>query len=121
MSKFEFISLKEYPEGQYPTAIATIRINLKDERGYPVREVVRYARKTTKDGGSFWAMAQHGVVVNGEKKYLPGYSLDSSIDEEMLIEFIKENVKRTASGCATPAASVFTSPCGVANQQDLPF
>jgi hypothetical protein len=98
MNKFEFISIKEFPEGQYPTAIATVRVNLKDEKGFPVREVIRYARKTAKDGGVFWAMATHTVTVNGEKKYLPGFKLDSELDEELLIDFIKQSVKNLQAG-----------------------
>ncbi len=105
MNKYEFISFKEYPEGSYPTAIATVRVNLKDVNGYPMRLVVRYARKETKNGGIFWAMATHNYTLDGEKKYLPGCQMDSQMDDEMLIEFIKENVKRLAnpipSGSAT--------------------
>lgn len=100
MNKFEFISLKEYPEGQYPTAIATVRINHIDSKGYPCREIVRYARKEMKTGGHFWTMATHSVLINGEKKYIPGFQNDSGIENEMLIEFIKENVKSEANPIA---------------------
>lgn len=101
MNKYEFISFKEYPEGQYPTAIATVRVNLKDHNGYPVRLVLRYARKEVRNGGTFWAMATHNYTMDGEKKYLPGCQLDSQMDDEMLIEFIKENVKRLANPLAS--------------------
>jgi len=94
MNKFEFISLKEYPEGPYPTAIATVRINLKDENGHAFREVVRFARKELKAGGVFWAMSTHCVMINNEKKYFAAFELDSAVDTEILVDFIKENVKR---------------------------
>lgn len=106
MNKFEFISLKEYPEGQYPTAIATVRVTHFDKSGYPSREVLRYARKNSKDGGIFWAMATHSVVVNGEKKYLPGFKPDSDIDEEMLVDFIKESVKNLLAPKAAPQGQI---------------
>ncbi len=97
MKRYEFISVKEFPEGPYPTAIATVRVTSKDDQGYPVRDVLRYARKELKTGGTFWAMATHSYMLNGEKKYMKGYNPDSDIDEEYLIDFIKENVKRLAN------------------------
>lgn len=129
MNKFEFISLKEYPEGQYPTAIATVRVNHRDQHGNATREVLRYARKTGKDGGIFWAMATHSVVLNGEKKYFSGFQMDSQMDEEMLIDFIKESVKRLANPVQSPAQIQY--PHGLvqnsnpvaseANQEEIPF
>lgn len=84
MSNFEFISYKSYPNDQYTKGIATVRIDRK--------YVVRYAEKPTKTGGVFWAPATHSFTENGEKKYEVGFMLDSRMDEESILDFIRSHV-----------------------------
>lgn len=134
MNKFEFLSLEEYPEGQYPTAIATVRVNHRDAQGNVSREILRFAKKSGKDGGVFWAMATHSVVSNGEKKYIPGFKLDSEFEKDLLDDFIKQSVKnfnmpkaQTANGIHYPHGIVQnsnhapTSMSEVAAQEEIPF
>ncbi len=136
MNKFEFISLKEYPEGQYPTEIATIAMNLKDFHGNNIKQIFRYAKKTTKDGRVFWTTGTHNVLEHGMKEYITDFELDSKILTEQLIDFIKENVKNWHARKAQStgevhyphgmAQSSYTAPMppnsiSEMNQEEIPF
>ena len=98
MNNFEFISYKQYPDDLYTKAIAKVRIDKK--------HVVSFAQKPSKDGGRFWSTASIQVTDSGEKKYISAYMLDSRAEEEMLLEFVKENVKRINSAQVQMSASL---------------
>lgn len=111
MKNCEFIDYKVYPEDQYIDAIARVKHN---------GEIKHFAKKKMKDGGVFWTRASFSVTVNGEKKYFKDY-LDSSLEEELIIEFVKENVKNsqmTKANLNSPAGNYY--PHGMAQQSSMP-
>lgn len=87
MNNFEFISYKIFPEDQYIEAMARVRVDRK--------HVYHFVKKKLKDGGIFWTRASHAVVENGEKKYFKDYMSDS-LEEELLIEFVREKANAAA-------------------------
>lgn len=112
MNNFEFISYKQYPDDSYTNAVAKVRIDRK--------HVVTFAQKKMKDGGFFWSTPSINVMEGGEKRYFPSYSLDSRVEEEMLIEFIKENVKRLTSPVQTSASIQYPHGMGQRNAPPMP-
>ncbi len=88
---FEFISYKEYPEDSYISAIARVRVDKK--------HAFHYGKKRMKDGSGFWSRASFGVTESGEKKYFKD-KLSDEFEEEKLVDFIKEEVKKLTSGVA---------------------
>jgi hypothetical protein len=108
MKNCEFIDYKVYPEDQYVDAIARVKHN---------GEIKHFAKKKMKDGGVFWTRASISVTHNGEKKYFKDYS-DSSLEEEMIIEFVKENVK--ASQAPKPTSKGQYYPHGMTQQNSMP-
>lgn len=120
MSKYEFKSYKLYPEDQYTNASCKIRID--------GRFVVTYVQKKMKNGGHFWSSPSAGITEAGEKKFLSGFMFDSQMENEEIIDFIQENVKRITAmpmnaSAHTPAG--MTQPMApmqeVAEEQPLPF
>lgn len=123
MNNYEFISYKQYNQDPYTTASCKIRIDK--------RFVVNYFQKKTKDGGLFWTPASAQIMGDdGQKQYITGFMLDSQMESEMLIDFIKENV-RLATSARTPMQGSAFTPSGattsmnamkeVAEEQPLPF
>ena len=116
-NKYEFISYKAYPDDMYTKAIAKVRIDGK--------HVVAFAQKQMKDGSAFWSNASIQVNDGGEKRYIQGYMIDSRSEEEMLLEFVKDNVKRVNSGTVQMSASAFQGAPqvqhGVTDNEPLPF
>lgn len=124
--QFDFISYVPTPEDGQQVGIATIRIN------GPTKIIMRYKWVMGKDGkGTFPAMASVCHTRNAEKKYLNAAQLDSSSDNDMLQDFIRENVKRFTSGlgsssglgnsphvCSNPPP---TSMSEVSANEQLPF
>lgn len=102
MNNFEFIDVKFYPEDPYTDAVARVVV---------AGQVTHFGRKSSKDGGKFWARASFSVLDKGEKKYIRDY-LNNTIQDEILLEFVKENVKRVTS-TATPTQGSIQYPHGM--------
>lgn len=121
MHDYEFIKYQELPEDPYTKALITIRQNLYDKSGNPKHQLLTFGAKDTKTGARFYAMANHGVTIDGEKKYIKGHRSDSSGDQEILEAFVAECAK--ARGNPKPPTSVFKpqSMDEVADTQGLPF
>ncbi len=121
MSDYEFIKYQELPEDPYTKALITIRLNLYKKDGTPKPQLLTFGAKDTKSSTRFYAMANHGVTIDGEKKYIKGHRSDSSGDQEMLEAFVADCAK--TRGNPQKAASVFKpqSMDEVADAQGLPF
>lgn len=77
----ELMSYELYPEDQYTSAVANIRIDGK--------YIVAMFQKKTKDGGLFWAPASASVAKGGAKTYIQGFMMDSRFEEKKLTEFVQ--------------------------------
>ncbi len=143
MNNFEFLNYKQYsrdqsdPKLKYnPIASATVRANLFDSKGHPIRILITMIYQGFGEGEPFWQEISAGVGEPGKdkKSYLKGCLLDSTYDRDNLIEFIKENVEKqqaerkaiTASVAAirqdqTSGASLAMGFGGVAVDEQLPF
>lgn len=121
MNDYEFIKYLDCPEDAYTKALITIRHNLYDKSGNPKPQLLTFGAKDTKSGSRFYAMANHGVTIDGEKKYIKGHRSDSSGDQEMLEAFVAECAR--VRGNPKQSASVFKpqSMDEVADTQGLPF
>ena len=94
----ELMSYEQYPEDEYTTAVANIRIDGK--------YIVAYCQKKTKEGGQFWAPASISVKKGGAKTFVQGFMLDSRFEEKRLIDFVSTASKN--QGALSPN-SVFSS------------
>jgi hypothetical protein len=89
MNNFEFRSYTPTPTDQYGMlGIAKVKLYGKI--------VVNFKHVKTKDGtGSFFCTNNYTITdAMGDKKYLACVQLDSRDDEDMLMEFIRENVNK---------------------------
>ena len=122
MNDYEFIKYQETPEDAYTKALITIRQNLYKKDGTPKPQLLIFGAKDTKSGTRFYAMANHGVTIDGEKKYFKGHRSDSSGDQEMLETFVAE-IDRARGNPNAPSAfkSQPQSMDEVADAQGLPF
>ncbi len=86
MNNFEFKSYTPTPTDQYMLGIAKIKLY--------GRIVVNFKHVKTKDGAATFYCTNNYTLTDslGEKKYLPCVQLDSRDDEELLMDFIRENV-----------------------------
>jgi hypothetical protein len=80
------MSYKHYPDDQYTQASCKVRIDKK--------YVMTFVQKKSKDGGLFWTAPSIQVTDSGEKKYMAAHMLDSQFENEELMDFIKDSVKR---------------------------
>ena len=108
----ELMSYETYPEDQYTSAVANVRIDGK--------YIVAMFQKKSKDGGTFWAPASASVTKNGVKSYVQGFMLDSRFEEKRLTDFVLNAQKQ--GGTMSGQASVFTptSASSVRNS-DIPY
>lgn len=85
---FEFKSYIPLDNDPYMLGIAKIKLYGK--------VIVNFKHVKTKDGSSTFFCTQNYSIKDaaGEKKYLSCVNLDSRDDEEMLMEFIRENVNK---------------------------
>ncbi len=111
MSNLELISYKEYPSDQYTKAIATIRIDGK--------HVVSFAKKLTKTGNEFWSSPSINVNDQGDKVFIPGYMVDSRMEEKEMMDFVRNCSKLPKKAEASVHAKP-TSMDEVANDT-IPF
>lgn len=122
MHDYEFIKYQELPEDQYTKALITIRHNLFDKSGKPKPQLLTFGAKDMKTGTRFYAMANHGVTIDGEKKYIKGHRCDSLGDQEILDAFVVECAK--ARGNPSSPSAFQPKPRSmdeVADAQGLPF
>lgn len=122
MQDYEFIKYQELPDDQYTKALITIRQNLYDKSGNPKPQLLTFGAKDLKTGARFYAMANHGVTIDGEKKYIKGHRCDSIGDQEMLDAFVTQCAK--ARGNPYQASIAQPKPRSmdeVAESQGLPF
>jgi hypothetical protein len=86
MNDYKFLSFKPIKDDPYLLGVATVQI--------ANRFVVRFGLKPTKDGGQFYAIANYGFKdETGEKKYMPAFVCDSRGEDDVLFDFVRENVK----------------------------
>ena len=122
MHDYEFIKYQELPDDPYTKALITIRQNLFDKSGNPKPQLLTFGAKDMKTGSRFYAMANHGVTIEGEKKYVKGHRCDSLGDQEMLESFVAEIGKARGNPKAPSAfQSKPRSMDEVADSQCLPF
>ncbi len=107
MNDYDFIRYQETPEDAYTKALITIRQNLFKKDGTPSPQLLTFGTKDLKTGGQFHAMSNHGVTIDGVKKYVKGHRCDSSGEQEMIEAFIAEIAKHRGDP-KTPSA--FKSP-----------
>ena len=125
MHDYEFIKYQELPNDPYTKALITIRQNLYDKSGNPKPQLLTFGAKDMKTGTRFYAMANHGVTIEGEKKYVKGHRCDSLGDQEMLEAFVAE-IGKSRGNPKAPSAfqtqqSKPRSMDEVADTQGLPF
>jgi hypothetical protein len=104
MNNFEFKSYTPTPNDQYMLGIAKIKLYGKI--------VVNFKHVKTKDGsGTFYCTNNYTLLdAMGEKKYLPCVQLDSRDDEDMLMEFIRENVTKVLAQRSAHQAQPIAQP-----------
>lgn len=92
MNEFKFISYEKTPQDPYILGVATILAYGKI--------VLRFKHSKTKDGvGDFFAPASYGIVdETGQKRYIDSFSLDSSMEKEQLMAFVRRNVLMLQKG-----------------------
>ncbi len=105
MNEYEFIKYEDTQSDPYTKALITIRQNLYTKEGKAKSNLLVFGKKEMKNGGTFWAMATHGVN-QGEKKYFKGFRCDSTGDQELLDAFILQ----CAAGKGTASPSAFEKP-----------
>lgn len=93
MSDFEFVKYQELTDDPYTKALITIKHNLYDKSGNPKPQLLTFGAKDLKTGTRIYTMANHGVTIEGEKKYAKGHRCDSSSDQDMLEAFVQECAK----------------------------
>ena len=120
MSEYEFIKYEDTQSDQFTKALITIRQNLYTKEGRHKSNLLVFGKKEMKNGGTFWAMATHGVN-QGEKKYYKGFRCDSTGDQELLDAFILQ----CAAGKGMASPSAFEKPTSMSEvaevQEELPF
>jgi hypothetical protein len=121
MQEYEFIKYQETPEDPYTKALITVRQNLFTKDGKPKSQLLVFGTKDMKNGDKFHAMATHGVMVGGEKKYFKGQRCDSIGDQELLDEFIAQCARTRASPSQASVFEKIHSMDEVAEAQGLPF
>lgn len=82
MSKIEFISHDTFPEDEYTKEIVYICLDGKYR--------VAYVRKSSKNGGLFWSVANIGVTRNGQKEFFPAFLQDSNFLEKDIKDFLEK-------------------------------
>jgi hypothetical protein len=119
MNHFEFKSYTPTPTDQYMLGIAKIKLY--------GRLIVNFKHVKTKDGsGTFYCTNNYTLLdAMGEKKYLPCVQLDSRDDEDMLMEFIRDNVNRAINQRSVHQAqssqtAAIHYPHGMAQNQPVP-
>ena len=83
MSAFEFVNHESYPEDKYIAESVTLCL-------FDSKCRVTYVRKKLQNGGMFWSEISAAVQVQGDKKYLKGFSQDSN--------FLAEDIKAFLDG-----------------------
>ena len=119
MNNVEFLGYKPTPDDKYGMlGIATIRMTLANGG----KIVLRYKKVKSKSGGEFFCASSFSCEEMGEKKYYKTNSLDSSADEEMLMEFIQSKVKSLDSVVVgQPVQHNFSLGNGGADDSQVPF
>ena len=87
--KYEFNSYELTPNDKYGMiGIATVTIN------GPVKVVLKYKKTRGKDGKSeFFVSPSYAIESDsGEKRYVNAFFLDSSNENQNLLQFIRDNV-----------------------------
>jgi hypothetical protein len=80
MSAFDFVSHESFPEDEYTKEAVTLCFDGKYR--------VTYVRKKLQNGGMFWGEVSTSVKVNGEKKFIKGFSQDSNFLQEDIRAFL---------------------------------
>ncbi len=111
MEKFEFVSYKDTPDDKYGLGIATIVVN--------VPTIVTYKMIAKKDGGAFFVPATHNTTEGAEKKYIQGSIPNARADEQILMDFLRDNVNSLKN--KQYARSVNTSTPGTYQQPLMPL
>lgn len=113
MNDIEFLGYKETPGDKYGMlGFATLRATLSNGK----KIILRYKKVKSKNGGEFFCSASFCVEEMGEKKYKKTNVLDSPTDDEMLMEYIEDCVKKTMK-----SQSAFISSSGGDSSEELPF
>lgn len=129
MSKFlqalEFISYTPTPEDGLQMGVATIKV----KGDVPIMLRFKWIQK--KDGNGIFPASGSVCVTRGEKKeYLSCADLDSKSDNELLREFLRENINReimgasfsqSHSGAVTQAYGMAKPSTNSATNDNLPF
>ena len=107
MNNFEFLSYTPTPQEKH-LGIATIKIYGKI--------ILRYKIIKTKDGtATFPAAATCKIADQEGERYIPAFILDSTTDNEFLMKFIKENIKRYMNGSNSAFNSLPHAPNNLTN------
>lgn len=129
MNNFEFISYQETPNDKYGMlGIVTVCVYGK--------VILKYKKMLSKQGGDFFASPSYTIETNGEKKYVNSHMLNSRIEDELLLEFIREkcheyDMKKSAHRIVqnnpsaysqAPQVSQYVAPkAPEVSQDELPF
>lgn len=107
---FEFKSYTPTPTDQYMLGIAKVKLYGK--------LIVNFKHVKTKDGaGSFFCTQNYTLTEsNGEKKYIPCAQLTDRDEEEMLLEYVRNQVNYII----TQRSAVKSQPNGAAPGQYYP-
>lgn len=122
MQDYEFVKYQDLPDDAYTKGLITIKQNLYDKNGNLRSQLLTFGVKDVKTGGRFYAMANHGVTVDGEKKYVKGHRCNSVDEQEALDAFVAKCAKANAPSTSQP--TIFDRPQSmdeVADVQGLPF
>jgi len=110
MNNFEFITYTPTPQEKH-LGIATVKLYGK--------MVVRYKVVKTKDGASiFPAPATYKIADQSGERYIPAFVLDSTTDNELLQQFIKDNLKRYLGSSNASNSNYMPPPIAQHNQNN---
>jgi len=108
MKNFEFISYKSTKEDKYMLGVATVKAYGKI--------LLRYKHIAGKEGrGDFFVAPNISYTEMSDKKNLSGFMLDSRIEEEDLVDLLREGYRNYLN---QRSISAFASPATQATQEN---
>ena len=119
MNNFEFISYKATPNDKFMRGYAVVRCYGK--------VILKYKEMTKKDGsGTFFAAPSYTIDEGGEKSYVSAFGLDSRMEEEMVMDLIRDGVKKAKAVTSVyvqqaPQSTPFIDRQPDFSQNELPF
>ena len=116
MSNIEFISHDYFPEDEYTKEIVYLCLDGKYR--------IAYVRKSAKNGGLFWSVANVSATRGGTKEYFPAFIQDSNFLEKDIKDFLDKRKweKSVFTGQSSQSKSYQpTSMDEVAQDEQLPF